>query len=351
MTYRLFEIPSESGNHADVVWADPSSGDRNAYTHLAYTIETTDSENSVLDGRGIRFKNLRRRGMIKEKFPDLLLRLKEGRAYYVGESVLEKNELKHQHHIKTVLRLGALELLANIYSGRITASDKDPFPHQLALQQYVKNHESRIKRILIADEVGLGKTIEVGLILRDKLIAQKDDLRCLYLTSGGLTEDVRDKLRSVIKDSGDGSIISVVDSFREYGDSISQKGIRIASMHAARRYLNDKKELPKGVKPNIIIIDECHHCASNANLINGESYVESAIDTTQAYKTAYQMIAGKFWKDSEPPELVILMSATPFRSANQFTNLLRLLVHQTAFENAYADDIGKEQLLAAISKG
>lgn len=348
MTYRLFEIPSESGNHADVVWADPSSGDRNAYTHLAYTIETTDSENSVLDRRGIRFKNLRRRGMIKEKFPDLLLRLKEGPAYYVGESVLENNELKHQHHIKTVLRLGALELLANIYSGRITASDKDPFPHQLALQQYVKNHESRIKRILIADEVGLGKTIEVGLILRDKLIAQKEDLRCLYLTSGGLTEDVRDKLRSVIKDSVDGSIISVVDSFREYGDSISQKGIRIASMHAARRYHNNNKELPKGVKPNIIIIDECHHCASNANF-NGE-FVESAIDTTQAYKTAYQMIAGKFWKDSEPPDIVILMSATPFRSANQFTNLLRLLVHQTAFENAYAKDIGKEQLLAAISK-
>lgn len=350
MTYRLFEIPSESGNHGDVVWADPSSVDRNAYTHLAYTIETTDSENSVLNGRGIRFKNLRHWKKIKEEFPDLWLRFKENHTYYAGESVLEKNELKHQHHIKTVLRLGALELLANIYSGRITASDKDPFPHQLALQQYVKNHESRIKRILIADEVGLGKTIEVGLILRDKLIAQKDDLRCLYLTSGGLTEDVRDKLRSVIKDSVDGSIISVVDSFRQYGDSISQKGIRIASMHAARRYLNDKKELAKGVKPNIIIIDECHHCASNANLINGESYVESAIDTTQAYKTAYQMIAGKFWKDSEPPELVILMSATPFRSANQFTNLLRLLVHQTAFENAYANDIGNKELRAAISK-
>ena len=351
MTYRLFEIPSESGNHADVVWADPSSGDRNAYTHLAYTIETTDSENSVLDRRGIRFKNLRRKGMIKEKFPDLFSRLKENRAYYVGESILEENTLDPQYQVRTILRLGALELLANIYSGRITASYKDPFPHQLALQQYVKNHESRIKRILIADEVGLGKTIEVGLILRDKLIAQKDDLRCLYLTSGGLTEDVRDKLRSVIKDSGDVSIISVVDSFREYGDSISQKGIRIASMHAARRYLNDKnkKELPKGVKPNIIIIDECHHCASNANL-NGEQSVELAIDTTQAYKTAYQIIAGEFWKDSEPPELVILMSATPFRSANQFTNLLRLLVHQTAFENAYADDIDQKKILAAISK-
>jgi len=108
MTYRLFEIPSESGNHADVVWADPTSGDRNAYTHLAYTIETTDSENSVLNGRGIRFKNLRQWKKIKEEFPDLWLRFKENHTYYAGESVLKKNELKHQHHIKTVLRLGAL---------------------------------------------------------------------------------------------------------------------------------------------------------------------------------------------------------------------------------------------------
>ena len=186
--------------------------------------------------------------------------------------------------------------------------------------------------------------------MRDKLIAQKEGFRCLYLTSGGLTEDVQDKLRSVIKDSGDESIITVVDSFREYGGRISQKGIRVASMHAARLYFKskDKQHLPKGVKPNIIIIDECHHCASNANF-NGES-VESAIDTTQAYQTAYQIIAGKFWQESEPPELVILMSATPFRSANQFTNLLRLLAHQTAINNAYDKDIQKEQLLAAISK-
>lgn len=350
MSYRLFEIPSESGNHADIVWADFSSTDRNSYTHLAYAIETTDSENSVIERRGIRFKNLRHWQKVSERFPNILPRIKEGLPYYAGESVLEANEPKPKHHIQTVLKLGALELLANIYSGRITASDKDPFPHQLALQQYVKGHESRIKRMLIADEVGLGKTIEVGLILRDKLITQKEDLRCLYLTSGGLTEDVKEKLRSVIKDSGDDSIISVVDSFREYGDLISQKGIRIASMHAARRYLDgsDKRDLPRGVRPNIIIIDECHHCASNANL-NGES-VGSAIDTTQAYKAAYQMIEGKFWQESEPPELVILMSATPFRSANQFTNLLRLLAHQTVLENAYVRNIEQKQLLAAISK-
>ncbi|MFN6218796.1 MAG: hypothetical protein AN488_01115 [Anabaena sp. WA113] len=355
MTYSLFEIPSENGNYADVVWADPSNSDRNAYTHIAYVIETTDTENNVLDRRGIRFKNLRHWKTINEKFPTLVSRIKENHTYYAGESVLAEDDIKPRYHIQTVLRLGALELLANIYSGRITASDKDPFPHQLAVQQYVKTHESRIKRILIADEVGLGKTIEVGLILRDKLISQKDDFRCLYLTSGGLTEDVKEKLRSVIKDSGDESIISVVDSFREYGDSISQKGIRIASMHAARLYLEDKskKQLPKGVKPNIIIIDECHHCASNDDLIgksvSGKNQDKETANTTQAYKAAYQMIAGKFWNDSEPPDLVILMSATPFRSSDQFTNLLRLLTHQTVLTNAYAKDIGKQELLAAIS--
>lgn len=97
--------------------------------------------------------------MLKEKFPDLFLRLKENLAYYAGESVLGENELNPKHHIQTVLRLGALELLANIYSGRITASDKDPFPHQLALQQYVKNHESRIKRILIASPIMRSPTL------------------------------------------------------------------------------------------------------------------------------------------------------------------------------------------------
>ena len=349
MTYKLFEIPSESGSHADIVWLDGMNDD--TYTHLAYAIETTDSEDSVISGRSIRCKNLRDWHQIKDKFPVVWSRLKEKDTYYVGESVLEASYLNPNHHVQTVLRLGALELLTNIYSGRITASDKDPFPHQLALQQYLKSHESRIKRILIADEVGLGKTIEVGLILRDKLITQKDDLRCLYLTSGGLTEDVKEKLRSVIKvNAGDESIISVVESFKEYGDRISQKGIRIASMDAARRCIesSDKKYLPSHIRPNIIIIDECHHCSSDADL-NGES-PELAAYTTQAYKAAYQMISGKFWRDSEPPELVILMSATPFRSANRFTNLLRLLAHKTALKDAYAKDVDQKRLLEEISK-
>jgi hypothetical protein len=335
MTYGLFEIPCESGGPVDIVWADPNATDRKAYTHWAYVIDTNDSENNVLDRRGIPFRYLRDWRTIRDKFPNILSRFSDKQEYYVGESVLKRDNLKPEHQIRTILRLGALELLANIYSGRITASDKDPFPHQLALQQYVKDHESRLQRILIADEVGLGKTIEVGLLLRDRMIADPENFRCLYLTSGGLKEDVKEKLGSVIKDSGDESLITVVDSFKNYGDQITQKFIRIASMHAARGYIDDrnKKILPRGVKPNVIIIDECHHCASSESF-SGEP--EDGSGTTQAYIAAYQMISGKFWLDSEPPELVILMSATPFRSERQFTNLLRLLVHQTkTLDNAY----------------
>jgi superfamily II DNA or RNA helicase len=350
MPYHLYIIRSESFAHSDIVWADTKSPDRDAYTHLAYVIEAPDNKHKILDRRGIRFRNLRHwtQSDFRENIKDDLAKFQNEESYNIGECVLSKEVIKHKHYIGTVLKLGSLEILANLYSGRITASDKDPFPHQLAFKQYFKNNEFRVKRILLADEVGLGKTIEVGLILRDKLIAQKDDLRCLYLTSGGLKQDVKEKLKSVIKDTGDESIITVVDSFKEYGDSISQRGIRIASMHAARGYyeIKSKKELPNGVKPNVIIIDECHHCNSDENL-NSED-VNGARETTHAYKAAYQMITGKFWNDSEVPELVILMSATPFRSANQFTNLLRLLAHKTAFPDAYSN-VEQKQILDVIS--
>lgn len=56
MTYGLFEIPCESGGPVDIVWADPDATDRKAYTHWAYVIDTNDSENNVLDRRGIPFR-------------------------------------------------------------------------------------------------------------------------------------------------------------------------------------------------------------------------------------------------------------------------------------------------------
>jgi Type III restriction enzyme, res subunit len=228
------------------------------------------------------------------------------------------------------MRLGALELLANLSSGRLSTTNKDPFPHQLALQQYLRKppRHDGLRRILIAEEVGLGKTIEVGLILRDILLSRGrlEGFSCLYLTSGGLVEDAADKLRDVLSGLIDGvHIVATVSSFREYG-SENTFGVHVASMHAARLYVADdrKSALPRKVRPQIVIIDECHHAASEGDLAGVEIRRQIA---TQTYMAAKQLLAGEFWMDSEAPQLAILMSATPFRSGAQFVNLLRLLTN------------------------
>jgi hypothetical protein len=257
-----------SGHHADLVLADPDNPNAPAYSHYAFTIGTPANPNELTQRRGIPLDSFRDWEKLSGNF-NIEEMLTPEKAYLPGGSVLEEKDLNPAFQANTAMRLGALELLANIFSGRITASDKDPFPHQLALQQHMKahlkTHQAGSQRLLIADEVGLGKTIEVGLVLRDLLVACGDitKFHCLYLTKGGLLDDVRLKLQSVVED---GSIVQVEKSFVEYGNRTD--GIHIASMDAARRYVKkaQKKRLPTGVKPEILIIDEAHHCASEDEL-------------------------------------------------------------------------------------
>jgi ATP-dependent helicase HepA len=51
------------------------------------------------------------------------------------------------------------------------AADVDLIPHQLYIASEVARRE--LPRVLLADEVGLGKTIEAGLILHRLLISRK----------------------------------------------------------------------------------------------------------------------------------------------------------------------------------
>ena len=198
----LFEIPSADGYHSDVVFIrDTNNGSDRFFTHYAYTRGATNSINEIIDRRGIPVNNFRSWELYETEFPEVMLRIENLREYIPGESVLNAFQVDQDFHLNTVMRLGALEILANIFSGRITANDKDPFPHQLALQQYMKDNENRVKRLLIADEVGLGKTIEIGIVLRDLLIAKGsfERFRCLYLTKAALVEDACLKLQSVMK--------------------------------------------------------------------------------------------------------------------------------------------------------
>jgi superfamily II DNA or RNA helicase len=348
----LFEIPSADGYDADIVFVrDQENPNDPVYTHYAFTRGSTANNNEIRQRRGIPLDNFRSWDWFIKEFPEIEEQLSSSREYLPGESVLSSADRYPDFSINTVMRLGALEVLANIFSGRITANDKDPFPHQLALQQYVRSNSTRVKRLLIADEVGLGKTIEIGLVLRDLLIAGGDlaQFRCLYLTKAGLLEDACIKLQAVMKGAIDGqNIVQVVSSFRDYGKN-SISGIHVASIDAARCYVEerDKESLSNDcpISPDILIIDECHHCGSNEDL----SSLERIKSATQTYKAVYQMTTGQYWQNSSPPKLVVLMSATPFRSKVQFVNLLRLLTHQSAVENAFSD-ITESELVEKLSQ-
>jgi superfamily II DNA or RNA helicase len=333
MAFRVYAIPSYQGDAVDLVALDPmnTAPSTPGIVHYSYAVAARDG---VVDRRAVVWTTLRDFASgYSAKQPATIERLTSEAAYRPGEGVLDSGTPDFGSQLNTVIRLGALELLANLHAGRLTATNKDPFPHQLALQQFMRTPRAARapQRLLIADEVGLGKTIEVGLVLRDILIAHGslDNYACLYLTSGGLVDDAASKLREVMQGVLDNrNIVETVTSFRSYGDG-NISGVQVASMHAARRYVTpaQKQLLHQGtpVAPSILIVDECHHAASDQDL-SGVSEL-GATPTTQTYKAVWQMVNGEYWPRSRPPDLVIFMSATPFRSREQFVNLLRVLAH------------------------
>ncbi len=334
MPHKVFSVPNFRNTSTDLLFCNPDDPTARGLFHYAYAV---NADKDALLRRMLHWTKTREfTGAYAKQHPDVIARLTARDGYTPGEGVLGRTEgsTDDSDH-NTIMRLGALEMLGNISSGRLSTNDKDPFPHQLALQQFMRKPLERTgpRRILIADEVGLGKTIEVGLILRDILLARGrlEDFRCLYLTSGGLVEDAAEKLRHVLKGSVDGqSVVATVSSFRRYGTE-NTSGVHVASMHAARLYASEKrkKTLPKGTRPHIVIIDECHHAASEGELAGAT--LKSSL-ATQTYIVAKQLLSGEFWPESEAPELAILMSATPFRSKSQFVNLLRLLTDGTERE-------------------
>jgi len=77
----------------------------------------------------------------------------------------EKGE--SDHPVDFFLKQLAYQIPLENAGGELSNSKTDLLPHQILLTHKVVNSNRR--RFLIADEVGLGKTIEVGMILRELL--------------------------------------------------------------------------------------------------------------------------------------------------------------------------------------
>lgn len=90
----------------------------------------------------------------------------------------------------------AVDILHANTGGELSASRVDLLPHQILLVHDLVGQSPR--RMLIADEVGLGKTIETGMLIRE-LSARGDASRILIVTPAGLVENWRRELEACFR--------------------------------------------------------------------------------------------------------------------------------------------------------
>jgi superfamily II DNA or RNA helicase len=147
-------------------------------------------------------------------------------------------------------------LLNHIYA--FNASRTRFYPHQF--KPLIKFLESPNYRILIADEVGLGKTIEAGLILTEMEARQSPD-RVLVVCPANLVEKWRTEMRMRF---GQKFTIYRAGEFRKYlqdfdKDNLSADLRGIISLESLRsaNLMQDLEE----IRPDfgLVIFDEAHH--------------------------------------------------------------------------------------------
>ncbi len=211
----------------------------------------------------------------------------------------EDNWLSHGR--RSINRLHAHYLICEDPQRRMDVREVETLAHQVSLVRHVLQDDG-LKRVLIGDEVGLGKTVEVGLILRE-LLAQRPGLRVLYLAPARLVSNVRREFERLNL------------AFRQWssfdGDARLTDSRVIASIHRAVHGSNF--DLVVGAQPwDVLVVDECHHLSA---------WSPEGYDPSEAYRLVRELSA------RQPDDgRLILMSGTPHQGhETRFDNLLRFL--------------------------
>ena len=143
----------------------------------------------------------------------------------------------------------------------------DPWPHQV--RTFERLYAKAAPRLLIADEVGLGKTIEAGLLLRQMWLAKRAR-RILILTPAAVMRqwqlELREKFNLNWPVYDDGSLnwypspaMAGSDTRTVSRSDWHRENVVIASSHLMRRR-NREKELCEEAEPwDLIVLDEAHH--------------------------------------------------------------------------------------------
>ncbi|MCT0203828.1 DEAD/DEAH box helicase [Synechococcus sp. CS-602] len=205
---------------------------------------------------------------------------------------------------RTLARVYSAFLIAEDPQRRLDARKAATLMHQVSLVQHILQHPE-LKKVLIGDEVGLGKTIEAGLIIR-QLLERDSRIRILYLAPARLVSNVAREFREKLDIDARVWVAGSASDAR-----IDDDRVIIASIHKAV-FGDNLERVVKSGPWEVIIVDECHHLSD---------WSPSGGKPNQSFKLVSQLIKG------QPEEgRLILMSGTPHQGSEaRFRNILRLL--------------------------
>jgi len=150
-------------------------------------------------------------------------------------------------------------------------------------------------RVLLADEVGLGKTVEAGMVLKEYILRGMAE-RVLILVPASLVGQWRDEMAAKF---GIECATSHDSMFRSDPEQFWAQPRVIASIAAARR--KDHAELLATLKYDVVVVDEAHHLRDQAS-------------------ASYRLV------NSLQKRFLLLLSATPVQNnLIELYNLLTLL--------------------------
>jgi superfamily II DNA or RNA helicase len=214
---------------------------------------------------------------------------------------------------RSLARLEALALLAEDPQRRLDVREVVTLAHQVSLVRHVMDN-ARLRRVLIADEVGLGKTVEAALIIQE-ILAENPGFRVLYLAPARLVSNVGREFRRM------GLLFREWKS-QESDANLDQDDRIIASIHRAVHPAHLKKF--KGGRPwDVLVVDECHHLSD---------WAPGGGDAVEKYRLVRDLAAEQGDKG-----YLLLLSGTPHQAnPARFENLLNLLLAKGETKNEIA---------------
>ena len=202
----------------------------------------------------------------------------------------------------------------------LTAAKIDLLPHQVVLTHRIATSSPR--RFLIADEVGLGKTIETALILRE--LASRGELRrALMVVPAGLVNNWHRELNEVFHLDFEvfGSEGDVTD---RKSNAFAKHDRLIASVDTLKRATRVQR-LKEAPPWDLVVFDEAHHLTA--------SRTGNRVRKTENFKLAEAL--KRHTRD------LLLLSATPHQGDHFRFWMLVQLLNPTLFNSS--DEMVRER--------